>query len=220
LDDRQLEELRELLHAHIDAFAVNGKIGFSELEEHKIELLDPKPFIEKARRHPPLHVQEAKKQVETMLEEGIVEPSVSPWCSEYVLVRKKTNEWRLCIDFRKLNSVTKRDSFPLPNAEECLEHLAGNRYFSSLDFASVYWQLPVARESRELTAFRVDGQVYQFRRMPFGLTNAPATFQRLVTALFAGMRGLRLQFFLDDICVASETWEDHLELLATVFKKS
>jgi len=219
LDEEQVSNLRELFVRNKDAFAARGKIGFTTSEEHHIVMTENQTFIEKARRHPPQHVQEAKRQVKEMLEERIVEPSVSPWCSEYVLVKKKTNDWPLCIDFRRLNSVIKRDSFPLPNAEECLEQLSGNQFFSSLDFAGGCWRLPVTEDGRGMTAFRVDGEVYQFVRMPFGLKHPPATFQRLITALFAGLKGLNLQFFLDDICIASTTWREHLVFLEAVLRK-
>lgn len=153
-----------------------------------------------------------------MLKDKIVQPSQSPLCSEFVMVKKKTGEWRLCVDFRKLNNVTRKDSYPLPNLDECLENLAGSKYFSQIDFASGYWQIPVEKKSRELTAFRVGGELYEFNRLPFGLTNAPATFQRLMNALFAGLKGLQLQIFLDDVCLESSNWSEHLVLLDQVFK--
>lgn len=99
-----------------------------------------------------------------------------------------------------------------------MEQLAGKRYFSQMDFASGHWQLPMERNSQELTAFRVGGELYEFKRLPFGLTNLPATFQRLINAEFAGLKGLNLQVFLDDICLATSKWDEHLELLDKVFK--
>lgn len=105
----------------------------------------------------------------------------------------------------------------MPNAEECLSSLIGNSYFSSLDLASGYWQIKVATRSRELTAFRTDDGLFHFRRMPFGLCNAPASFQKLMNALFAGLKGIHLQVFIDDVCVATTTRNEHLYLLEKVF---
>lgn len=219
LSASELKDLSECLARNIDAFSTDGTIGFTKLTEHKIVLdSDAKPFREKARRHPLKHVAEAKRQVKELLEQNIIQVSDSPWCSEYVMVAKKTGEWRMCVDFRRLNTVTKKDSYPLPNIEECLEMMCGNKYFSQIDFASGYWQLPVAEQSQELTAFRVGGEIYHFKRLPFGLTNAPATFQRLMNALFAGLKGISLQVFLDDVCLATSTWSEHIELLEKVLQ--
>jgi transposase InsO family protein/transposase-like protein len=219
LNPEQVSQLREVLVDNIDAFSLRGQIGLSQIFEHSIELIpDAKPFAEPVRRHPRVHVDEADRQVRDMLQQGIIEESSSPWASEYVMVRKKTGEWRMCVDYRRLNSVTKKNSYPLPNIEECLEALAGKAYFSKLDFASGYWQMPVAEGSRELTAFRTGGGLYQFKVMPFGLTNAPASFQRMINLMFAGLKGLKLQVFLDDVCLATETWSEHLELLDNVLK--
>ena len=149
---------------------------------------------------------------------GIIEPSVSPWAAAYVLVRKKTGEIRLCIDFRRLNEQTKKNQYPLPLIEDCLEPLRGNKFFYQLDLASGYWQIKMAQEAREKTASRTEEGHFQFQRMPFGLCNAPASFQKLVNALFSGLKGVHLQVFIDDICVASKTWPEHLKMLEQVFE--
>ena len=128
--------------------------------------------------------------------------AVSPWCSEYVIVRKKTGDYRFCIDFRRLDAVSVLDSYPLPNIDECIENISGRKFFSQLDFASGYWQLPMAVRSKQLTSFKVGDEMVCFRVMPFGLTNAPATFSRLINMLFANLRGVELQCFLDDVCIA------------------
>lgn len=219
LTSQQISSSARVIDNNLKAFSINNSLGKTELTNHRIELLDgTRPFREKARRHPQLHVQEAKRQIKEMLKEEVVQPSQSPWCSEFVMVKKKTGDWRMCVDFRKLNSVTRKDSYPLPNLDECLENLAGNQYFSQIDFASGYWQVPVEKSSQALTAFRVGGELYEFKRLPFGLTNAPATFQRLMNALFAGLKGIQLQIFLDDVCLASPSWEEHLVLLDQVLK--
>ena len=117
LTHNELNDLSQLLSQYTDAFATDGKIGFTRELEHKIELVPgAKPFREKARRHPRHHEQEAKRQIQEMLQEGIIETSESPWCSEYVMVKKKTNDWRLCVDFRKLNTLTKKDSVVVYNS--------------------------------------------------------------------------------------------------------
>jgi 3-methyladenine DNA glycosylase AlkC/predicted aspartyl protease len=218
LTKEQLQDLARLFKRHLDAFSLRGELGRTDIVQHEIELAPgAKPFKEPVRRHPAAHQREADRQVEEMLLKGIIEPSSSPWASEYVMVRKKTGDWRICVDFRRLNSVTKKNSFPLPNIEECIETLSGQAYFSKLDFISGYWQVPVAEGSRELTAFRTGNGLYQFRVMPFGLSNAPATFQKLINLMFSGLKGLNLQVFLDDVCVATSGWAEHIRVLDQVF---
>ena len=219
LSDAQLKQLLELLSNYQDAFSVNGSIGLTDLAEHEIELLEgAKPFVEPLRRRAQAQVLETRRQIKQMLKDGIIEESSSPWASAYVLAKKKTGDYRLCIDFRKLNEVTKKMVYPLPNIEDCLESLAGKAYFSQLDFTSGFWQIPMAAKSRELTAFRTEDGLFHFKRMPFGLTNAPASFQRMVNALLSGLKGFNLQVFIDDVCIATDSWEEHLILLEKIFQ--
>lgn len=155
LKSDQKEALTAVLRRNLGAFSINNQIGLTRPHEQTIELIPgAKPFAEPVRQHPRPHVEEANRQVKQMLKEGIIEESSSPWASEYVMVRKKTDEWRMCIDYRRLNSLTEKNSYPLPNIEECLEALAGKAVFTKLDFASGYWQMPVEETSREKTAFR------------------------------------------------------------------
>ena len=112
-----------------------------------------------------------------MLNRGIIQPSVSPWASPVVLVKKKDNTDRFCVDFRRLNAVTRKDSYPLPRIDDALDALNGTRYFSTMDLMSGYWQVEMDPESREHTAFTTYGGLYEFLVMPFGLTNAPSTYK-------------------------------------------
>ena len=218
LTSEQVAQMAELINNYYQAFTLKGEIGKTQLVEHKIELAEgTKPFSEPLRRRAQSQIDETRRQVKQMLKDGIIEESFSPWASAYVLAKKKTGDFRLCLDFRKLNDVTKRSVYPLPNIEDCLESLAGKEYFSQLDFTSGFWQIPMEERSKELTAFRTEDGQFQFKRMPFGLTNAPASFQRMVNALLSGPKGLNLQVFTDDVCIATNTWEEHLEMLEKVF---
>lgn len=219
LTNEQLADLSTLIHCNIQAFSINGELGSTNILTHKIELTEEaRPFREPHRRRPKTHVDEAKKQVEEMLREGVIEESNSPWASAYLLVKKKNGKMRMCIDFRRLNSMTKKSSYPLPNIDECLENLAGKRYFSNLDLASGFWQIPVDESSREYTAFRTEEGLFHFKKMPFGLCNAPASFQKMVNVLFTGLKGMSMQIFIDDICIATYDWNEHLQMLDKIFK--
>lgn len=215
----QVEQLVDLLGDHIKAFSTHGEIGKTNVVKHKIELLpNSHPFAEPLRRRAPIQIDETRRQVNELLKEGIIEESSSPWASAYVLAKKKNGEMRLCIDFRKLNAVTKKLVYPLPNIDECLETLSGKQYFTQLDFKSGFWQIEMDEGSKEMTAFRTEDGLFQFRRMPFGLTNAPATFQRMINSVLAGLKGMNLQVFIDDICIATRTWAEHLNMLQTTLK--
>lgn len=152
-----------------------------------------------------------------MLESGVCSPSNSPWASPIVLVPKKDGSIRFCIDYRKLNSLTVRDVNPLPRIDDCLAALGGNKYFSTLDLVSGYWQINMAEEDKEKTAFITPSGLYEFNVLPFGLTNAPATFQRYMDTVLAGLKWQCLLVYLDDICVYSNTFEKHLTALELVF---
>jgi hypothetical protein len=124
-----------------------------------------------------------------MLSAGVVRPSVSEWSSPPVLVRKKDGSVRWCIDYRALNTVTRKDVYPLPLVEECIDTLSGTHFFSTLNMASGYWQIEMAEEDRHKTAFITKYGLFEFTRMGFGLCNAPATFQRAVQLVLRGLLG-------------------------------
>lgn len=134
-----------------------------------------------------------------------------------MLVKKKNGQHRFCIDYRKLNSVTTRDSYPLPRVDDSLDAMGGAQIFSVLDLASGYWQVKMAEEDRHKTAFVCPGGFYEFNVMPFGLTNAPATFQRVMDLVLAGLQGTACLVYLDDVIVYSKTAQGHLERLKAVF---
>lgn len=218
LNEEQRTEILTLIKRYKNIFANYSGIGKTHTTSHTIELLPgSKPFQDQLRRRPQADVEECDRQVKDLLNKGYIEESNSPWAAAYVLAKKKNGTKRLCIDFRKLNESTKKIAYPLPNIEDCLETLAGKKYFSQLDMASGFWQIPMSEESKELTAFRTESGLYHFNRMPFGLTNAPASFQRMANAVYGGLKGINLQVFIDDICIASETWIDHLSTLEKVF---
>ena len=154
-----------------------------------------------------------------MLQEGIIEPSNSPWASPVVLVKKKDGSLRYCIDYRKLNAVTRKDSYPLPRIDESLDTLKDARYFSTLDLASGYWQIELSEDAKQKSAFCTTSGLYQFKVMPFGLTNAPATFQRLMERVLAGLQWQICLVYIDDIIIFGKTIEDHIQQLQEVFNR-
>lgn len=154
-----------------------------------------------------------------MLDKNVIQESQSPFSSPMVLVKKKDGSTRFCIDFRKLNSRTKKWVFPLPNQEDILESGSGSKYFTTLDLNSGYWQLPMDEDSRQYTAFSTYNNLYEFLRMPFGLANAAASFSKLMSTVMSGLVGQAVHIYLDDLIIMSRTWQEHIENIRSVLEK-
>ena len=220
LSEDQKVKIEGLLKENLDVFATKEQpFGRTDLVKHRIVTETDVPIKQPVRR-PPLHLRtEAKREVEKMLENEVIEPSDSPWASPVVLVRKKDGSLRYCVDYRRLNSVTKKDSYPLPRIDESLDSLAQTEYFSTLDLASGYWQIGLDEDAKQKSAFCTTSGLFQFKVMPFGLTNAPATFQRLMERILTGLQWETCLVYIDDIIIYSKTFEDHIEHLAEVFRR-
>ena len=206
---------------YVDIFSTGDlDLGKTKLTEHKIKLTDDKPFRERYRTIPPHMYEEVRSHLQEMLELGAITPSCSPWASAVVLVRKKDGVLRFCVDFRKLNERTVKDSYSIPRIEDTLNILRDAVWFSMLDQKLGYWQIPMKNEDKELTAFTVGPLgFYQCERMPFGLTNAPATFQRLMENCLSDINLNWCLIYLDDIVVFSTTPEEHITRLRAVFDR-
>ena len=179
--------------------------------EHIIELMHDEPFKERFRHITPPLLEEVRENLQDMLDGGAIRPSKSPWCNAIVLMRKKDRTLWFCIDFRKLNARTKKDSFPLPHMQETMESMVGAQFFSSMDLKSGFWQVRMSEKSRQYTAFTVGSLgVYEFLQMPYGLCNALATLQRLMQNCLGELNLTYALVYLDDVIVYSKTEEDHL----------
>jgi hypothetical protein len=152
--------------------------GITDLAEHKIDVGQNSPIRQRCYLVSPKIQEAIRAEVDKMLEAGIIEPSFSEWSNPIVMVKKPNGKYRFCLDFQKVNSISKKDAYPLPNMNGILDELRSARYISTIDLSQAYCQLPLAKESRKITAFSVPGKgLYHFTRMPYGLTGAPATFQ-------------------------------------------
>ena len=154
-----------------------------------------------------------------MLEKGVIQPSDSPWSSPIVLAKKKDGSVRFCIDYRKVNAITRKDAYPLPRIDETLDTLAGSKLYTTLDLKTGYWQVEVENEDRAKTEFSTPDRLYEFKVMPFGLCNAPATFQRLMDRVLHGLKWYSCLVYIDDIVVVGANFKEHLNNLACVLKR-
>ena len=186
--------------------------------EHIIELLDTEPFKECFRHITPPLVEEVWEHLQEMLDGVAICPSQFPWCNAVVLVCKKDGGLQFCIDFCRLNSQTKKDAYPLPQMQETMESMVGAQFFSTMDLKSGFWQVKMAKDSQQYTAFTVGSMgVYEFLRMPYGLCDALATFQRLMQNCLRELNLTYALIYLDDMIVFSRTGEEHLHRLRVVF---
>lgn len=192
--------------------------GRTDLVDHSIILKDPKPVRQAVYRVPEKLLPVMKEELQTMKQLGVIEPSSSEWSSPIVLVPKKDGTLRFCLDFRKLNSVSKFDPYPMPRVDELVERLGRAKYLSTLDLCKGYWQVPLKPACKEFTAFRTPFGHYQFRVLPFGLHGAPATFQRMMDQILCGTDDYAAAY-LDDIVIFSQSWDEHLQHLKEVLTR-
>ena len=216
----QQRKVKRVIRKNEDIF-IKGKyeVGRTNMVKHTIDTGEEKPIKQKARRLSVKEKEIEKEHIEEMLKKGIIRKSKSPWSSPVVFVPKKGGEIRFCIDYRKLNKVTKKDNHPLPRIDEMLDKFEGSQWFSSIDLASAYWQVEMDERDIEKTAFITSEGLYECLVMPFGLCNAPATFQRLMHEVLGNLIYTKAPVYLDDIIIHSETFEQHLEDIQEVFDR-
>ena len=219
LTSEEKRRLSSLVCEFQDAFmSPDGKLGQTNLAEHYIDTGDTKPFKMPFHRIPLFKRHIVEAEIKKMLDQGVTEPSTSPWNSPICLVAKKSGEWRFCIDLRALNTVTKLDSFPLPRIDDTLDRLSNSRFSSTLDLASGYWQLLLNEQDREKTSFAVPGiGTFTFKVMCFGLKNAPSSFSCLMEVVLRQLQFDKCLVYLDDIIVLRKDFDTPLQNLRTVF---
>ena len=201
LGDSGRQLLRDLLHKYEHVFPAPGEpvTGRTKSVQHEIEINDARPVRCGPRRLAPAGLRREQDCVKEMLSGGQIEPSDSPWASPVVLVTKKDGSTRFCVDYRRLNSLTVKDAYPLPRIDDSLRLLGNQQWFSTMDLASGYWQVAMSPDAQKKAAFVTNEGLFQFRVMPFGLCNAPATFERLMDRVLCGMRWSRCLVYLDDV---------------------
>lgn len=194
-------------------------LGKTHLVKHKIVTTGP-PIKQRYYPLSPARQKQLEAEVDEMLKLGVIRPSRSPWSSPVLIVTKKDGTGRFCLDSRKINNVTIRDSYPLPYISRILDKLGGARYVSSIDLSKAFWQIALDKDSCQKTAFVVPGRgLFEFTRMPFGLKNAPSELQRLADALFGPEFDENAFCYLDDLILVSEDLQSHFKLLNRVYER-
>ena len=211
---KQRDSVVKLLHEYSDV--VSSVPGCTSAFEHRINLIDKNPV--RSKMYPiPLHLRDVfDEEVDSLLNMNIIRSSSSPYCSPSLLIKKPNGEFRLAIDYRKLNSVTVFDAEPPCGLDEELHRFCGSKYFSELDLSKAYYQIPMSEESIPLTAFATSKGLMEFVRMPFGLNTACASYIRLMRKV---LEGLDVAFYFDNILIFSSDWNSHVNLIKSVFQR-
>jgi len=220
LPSDQRAQIQSLLTEFLDIFSKNkSDIGHCTLVKHDIYVNDASPIHLPTRRVPLGMEDRVDEMVDGLLKQKVIRPSMSPWNAPIVVIKKKSGDIRLCIDYRRLNSVTTKTSYPIPETQHLLDSLAGSSFFSGIDLSSAYYQLEINEVHKELTAFSTRQGHFEFNRMPFGLCGAPFTFQRMMNLLLQSENWTQCLIYLDDVLIFSSTFEEHVERLRTIFTK-
>lgn len=211
-------EQRADVEALIPSGLFQDKPGYTTLVEHSIPLKDFTPIRQRMYRIPERLLPVLQEELEVMKALGVIERSHSEWSNPIVLVPKKDGSIIFCIDFRKVNSQSRFDAYPTPRLDDLIERLGKANYISTLDLCKGYWQVPLAPQDKQYTAFRTPQGLFQFTVMPFGLQGAPATFQRLMDRVLDNTDSYAAAY-LDDIVVYSKTWPEHLQHLSDILQR-
>ncbi len=222
------EQLRKLLRKYQQILSPTDKIGEIPNVEHVINTGSAAPFRQRLRRHPPAHEEIIEQEVAKLLQQGIITPSSSPYCSNVVLARKRDSTWRMCVDHRQLNELTASDPYPPPNAQVCFDSMTGAKWYSGLDVTMAFHTVKSRREDQPKTQFVTKSGTYSFQRMSFGLKtapascglkNAPASWSRAIDMVLSGLAPAICMAYMDDIVCGSQTISEMLDRLELIFQR-
>uniref|UniRef100_L7LVQ9 RNA-directed DNA polymerase n=1 Tax=Rhipicephalus pulchellus TaxID=72859 RepID=L7LVQ9_RHIPC len=213
LSTNQRRELASILGKHSRVFDFAQKEDPPSFPpsriQHRIDTACNRPIRQKPYRVSPSERKVINEQVCDMLKKNVIQESCSPWAAPVILVKKKDGSWRFCVDYRRLNAITKKDVYPLPRIDDAIDCLSSASYFSSVDLRSGYWQIPMHKEDKEKTAFVTPDGLFEFNVMPFGLCNAPATFERFMDNILRGLKWEVCMCYLDDVVIFGRTFREH-----------
>ncbi|GFT04980.1 retrovirus-related Pol polyprotein from transposon 17.6 [Trichonephila clavipes] len=217
----QWGDLTQLLDKFQTIFSQNKyDVGCINLEPQRIHLISDLPISLRPYRNSQQESKEIQTQIEELLKAGFIRPSHSPYAAPVTLAYKKDEgkRSRLCIDYRKLNEITRKDSTPVPLIDFVIDNLTHAKFFSTLDLTSGYWHIKIHEKDAEKLAFTTNFGLYEWLRLPFGWKNSPAVFQRTIRQILQKYQLTFALNYFDDIIIFSQSWEEHLTHLDTIFQ--
>ena len=212
---QQQSEVSDLIREYSHLFP--DVPGRTDAVFHDIDVGDATPIKQHPYRVGPFKQTYMNEEIKYMKVNGIIEESDSNWSSPCILVPKPDSSFRFCTDFRKVNSVSKSDTFPLPRVDDCIDRIGKAKFVSTFDLLKGYWQVPLTPRAKQVSAFVTPQGLYQYKVLPFGLKNAPATFQRLINKVIKGLP--TTEVYIDDIVLFNDTWEGHMESIRALFER-
>ena len=213
-------QIKKMLQKHANSFSRNkDDLGFCPLIKHEIDIKENVSPSQVYHRLPLGLEDQVDKEIETLLRKGIIRKSESPWNSPIVVVKKPNNDLRICLNYRKLNAMTNRPTYHIPDSQQIFDSLAGARFFSTLDLSNAYYQCEIKEEHKKFTAFNSRRGRFEFNRMPFGLCEAPFTFQKLMSEVLKDEMWRSTASYLDDVLIFSNSLNEHIKDVNTVLDK-
>ncbi|XP_071845114.1 uncharacterized protein [Apostichopus japonicus] len=189
----------------------------TNLVYHDVDVGDSKSIKQHPYRMNPVKSKHLRDEIQYMLKHDIIEPSDSEWSSPCILVPKPDGSFRFCTDYRKVNTVTRTDSYPIPRVDDCIDRIGNARFVTKFDLLKGYWEIPLTDRAKRVSAFVTPDGLFQYKVMPFGMKNAPATFQRLLNNITASLENCEV--YIDDIIVYSNSWYEHVTRIRSLFEK-
>ncbi|XP_070548324.1 uncharacterized protein [Ptychodera flava] len=215
LDFPKRQELKDLIFKYKELFPDVPRR--TNVVQHDVDVGDTRPIKQHPYRLNPVKSELMEKEIQYMLENDIIRPSQSNWSSPCVMVPKPDGSVRFCTDYRKVNAVTKTDSYPIPRVDDCIDKIGKAKYVTKIDLLKGYWGVPLTDRAREISAFVTPTGLYEYNVMPFGMKNAPATFQRMVDKTIRGLDSS--DSYIDDIITADDWWTAHLIAMEMLFQR-
>jgi hypothetical protein len=223
LTNEERELLTDALSRYKDVLCAT-KLGSTSVMTFDIDPGEAAPVCHKIQRWAPQEVTAIKAQVDSLLAAGLIEPSDSGWSSRLVCAPKKNADGekvdvRVCVDFRDVNALCVKDAYPAPNVDATLDQLSGSMWFSSIDLAKGYHQVPLTERAKQICSFRGPSGFFRYTHMPFGVMNAPAVFQRMMDLVLRGLTWISCMVYMDDVVVYSKTWAEHVKHICEILQR-